>query len=116
FWMSDKRPIQEDLAENLAKIIEILSIKMSLRYLEAMWAILLREWHGIDHLRLDKYYLLLRKFHFTTFRWLEINEWNQELVEDFSNLILKNILDPKSRNSEGIKLHTVEAMFEEMNN
>ncbi len=69
--MSDKPLIQSHLAEKLSKMMLNLGSNKGTRYLAAYWTTMLREWHGIDRLRLDKFYLLARCFYQSTFQFLD---------------------------------------------
>ena len=51
-WMSDKRPVQQDLARRLADFVTGFPTAMaSMEFLWAFWRTMAREWHGIDVLR-----------------------------------------------------------------
>lgn len=61
-WMSDKRPIQEELSSNLASLVHTLpSVELALGFVHSFFRTMHREWHGIDGLRcvpVSKYGLL----------------------------------------------------------
>ncbi|URE05337.1 Nucleolar protein,Nop52 containing protein [Musa troglodytarum] len=61
-WHADKLPVQADLASRLAALLESVSAPLAARYFEAFLLTIRREWSGIDFLRLDKFYLLIRRF------------------------------------------------------
>lgn len=51
-WMSDKRPIQEELSSNLASLVHKLpSVELALGFVHSFFRTMHREWHGIDGLR-----------------------------------------------------------------
>lgn len=51
-WMSDKRPIQQELAKRIAAIVLApKDPKEGIRFCWGFWRTMAREWHGIDHLR-----------------------------------------------------------------
>jgi ribosomal RNA-processing protein 1 len=81
FWMSDKTLIQQDLADKLAQVVLQFEKEKALSYLAAFWAIMIREWYRIDRLRLDKYYMLLRKMHQIAILLLAKFEWEEEIVK-----------------------------------
>ena len=63
--MSDKPLVQQGLASELAEIIlSISSPSISLAFLDGFWQTHVREWSGIDRLRLV-YYLLCGVLYFT---------------------------------------------------
>lgn len=53
--MSDKRPVQQDLARRLAHFMLVfegeLAIESAARYFHAFWFTMVREWRGLDVLR-----------------------------------------------------------------
>ena len=92
--MSDKPLIQQALAEDLSNLL--LTVKgtssqsretASLIFLNAFWATMAREWSGIDRLRLDKYYFLIRSFVKKTFQMLQRDRWNSEHVKQLGLII-----------------------------
>lgn len=51
-WMSDKRPIQEELSSNLASLMhKIPTVEHALGFVHSFFRTMHREWHGIDGLR-----------------------------------------------------------------
>ncbi|CAB3995151.1 ribosomal RNA processing 1 homolog A-like isoform X1, partial [Paramuricea clavata] len=57
-WMSDKPKVQEELAETIAQLLHSFQITAAaVDYLDGFYKTICREWHGIDRLRLDKFYL-----------------------------------------------------------
>lgn len=69
--MSDKPKIQSHLSLRLASIPSTLPLPLALDFINAFWITIMREWHGIDRLRLDKYYLLLKNFQKSTFELVQ---------------------------------------------
>lgn len=51
--MSDKRPVQQHLAQNLSQMPLDLSPENAVKFLSAFWTTIVREWSGIDRLRWD---------------------------------------------------------------
>ncbi|WVQ78924.1 hypothetical protein IAT38_001016 [Cryptococcus sp. DSM 104549] len=99
FWMSDKPLVQQRLAADLAELL--LQIKpasgdtadrfeASLGFLEGFWDAIVREWAGIDRLRMDKYYLLIRRYVNATFRLLAREGWEKSAVERVNQVLVKN--------------------------
>ena len=48
---------------------------MALQYYTAFIRTMRREWFGIDHLRLDKFLMLVRKFFNQALRLLQAGSW-----------------------------------------
>ncbi|ETV79308.1 hypothetical protein H257_07357 [Aphanomyces astaci] len=108
-WMSDKPKIQNELAENLSQLMHAFpdsSLKM--RFLHSFFKTIHREWHGIDGLRLDKFYSLIRKILYQSFQFLQ-SEWDQAQV--FSTHMSSEIL---SKLPNGLRLHLCDVYVQEL--
>ncbi|WVQ95804.1 hypothetical protein IAU59_002903 [Kwoniella sp. CBS 9459] len=99
FWMSDKPLVQQALAADLAELLLLIQprsetsedrFEASLAFLEGFWDAIVREWAGIDRLRMDKYYLLMRRYVNATFRLLAREKWRAEAVEAVNKVLSKN--------------------------
>ncbi|KAG2184364.1 hypothetical protein INT43_000273 [Umbelopsis isabellina] len=89
FWMSDKPLIQQALSETLGSLVMSLQQQNAIAFLGAFWQIHCDEWHGIDRIRLDKYYMLLRRVVHYTFKYIGEHDWDLGIIDDYSEL-LKN--------------------------
>lgn len=81
--MSDKPLVQQQLASDLANLllrIDSSRPSAALDFLAGFWTALVREWSGIDRLRIDKYYMLIRKYVNATFRLLAREGWESSSV------------------------------------
>lgn len=111
-WMSDKRPIQDELSSNLAALVHrIPSVDDALGFVHSFFRTMHREWHGIDGLRLDKFYALIRKFVHQSLLLLANHEWDTELVQRFVSVISGEVM---SRLPNGLRLHVTDLYVEEM--
>ena len=61
FWHSDKPRVQADLAERLAAVHAMPSADAAWLFLRVFWRTMRHEWVRIDRLRLNKFYLLMRR-------------------------------------------------------
>jgi len=88
YWMSDKPLVQQGLSSELAELVLTISTTpSSLSFLRASWEATVREWNGIDRLRLDKYYMLVRKFTNAAFRLLIRADWEEEACTEYNSII-----------------------------
>eukprot|EP00899_Mesostigma_viride_P016593 jgi/Mesvir1/24935/Mv16912-RA.1 len=87
FWHSDKAPVQENLAESLASVMHGLSEEVCELYLRVFLKTLRREWGGIDKLRLDKFYMLVRRFLQHMLRRVDEQDWTDEAVGEFVSIL-----------------------------
>merc|ERR1712110_1039293 len=61
-WMSDKPAVQQELATEIASLtLRFPSPASAFQFLRCFLITMNREWHGIDNLRLNKFYSLIRR-------------------------------------------------------
>ncbi|KAG8857720.1 hypothetical protein FRB91_010957 [Serendipita sp. 411] len=88
FWLSDKPLVQQELAASLADLLlTMTSSPASFHFLRGFWEAMVREWSGLDYLRIDKYYLLVRKFVNASFRLLIREKWSKSALEEYENIL-----------------------------
>jgi len=119
FWMSDKPLVQQALATELAELVlTITTTSSSLAFLRGFWETTVREWNGIDRLRIDKYYMLVRRFVNASFRLLMRVKWDKNACEEYSN-ILSDTGGPLCpfdiRVPTGLAYHLADIYLEELN-
>uniref|UniRef100_A0A672U9H1 Ribosomal RNA processing 1B n=2 Tax=Strigops habroptila TaxID=2489341 RepID=A0A672U9H1_STRHB len=114
-WMQDKPLLQEELANNISQLIHAIeNTETRHLFIQTFWQTMNREWNGIDSLRLDKYYMLMRKILRQSFEVLKRKEWDESLIELFLQLQMKEIMDPDSNSPTGIKLHFIDIYLDEL--
>jgi hypothetical protein len=86
YWMSDKQLIQQQLANQLGTLLLKIPNDVVFNFLRAFWKIIIQEWNGIDRLRIDRYYFLMRRIHYYTFKFLEKVNWRKRYVSEYVNL------------------------------
>ncbi|CDO73074.1 hypothetical protein BN946_scf185007.g128 [Trametes cinnabarina] len=88
FWMSDKPLVQQALASEIAEILlTITKLSVSLEFLRGFWETTVREWNKIDRLRIDKYYMLVRRFTNASFRLLMRAEWDAAACQEYNSIL-----------------------------
>ncbi|KAI0073121.1 ribosomal RNA processing protein [Panus rudis PR-1116 ss-1] len=88
FWMSDKPLVQQALATEIAEILLMIpSINASIGFLRGFWEAIVREWGGIDRLRIDKYYMLVRRFVNASFRLLMRTGWEENVCQEYNRIL-----------------------------
>ena len=92
-WYCDRSKAQERLAENLGKLYsETVSVLLFPQFVLAFFDIISIEWPNIDQWRVDKYYLLIRRILRHNFKFLKQNNWDEELVENWVNVLHQSVL------------------------
>ncbi|XP_015265253.1 PREDICTED: ribosomal RNA processing protein 1 homolog B [Gekko japonicus] len=114
-WMQDKPLLQEELSNNISQLIHVIeNIDARHLFIETFWQTMNREWNGIDRLRLDKFYMLIRMVLRQSFEVLKRNGWNESFTEPFLNLLMKEVIQPESNAAVGVKLHFIDIYLEEL--
>ncbi|KAL3666378.1 hypothetical protein V7S43_008629 [Phytophthora oleae] len=113
-WMSDKRPVQEELSSNLASLVHrIPSAESALEFVDSFFRTMHREWHGLDGLRLDKFYSLVRKFVRETVALLRVQDWDEDLVQKFVTILSTEVV---SQLPNGLRMHLADLYLTEIYN
>ncbi|KAG0466995.1 hypothetical protein HPP92_018575 [Vanilla planifolia] len=114
-WHSDKLPAQVELIGRLATLLSSLSPPLASRYLDAFLVTIRREWNGIDYLRLNKFYLLIRRFLRHFFLLLKENLWNLHLTQRLVNILLEgSLLSADKFIASGVNYHIAEIFLDEI--
>ncbi|KGL80089.1 Ribosomal RNA processing protein 1 B, partial [Tinamus guttatus] len=114
-WMQDKPLLQEELANNISQLIHVIQNSEAQHlFVQTFWQTMNREWDGLDGLRLDKYYMLIRMILRQSFEVLRRNDWEESLTESFLQLLMKEVMDPDSNAPIGIKFHFIDIYLDEL--
>jgi len=108
-WMADKIPVQEELAANLAELLtSFRRSSSSLRFFRAFCLTMRREWPGLDRLRLDKFYTLIRKMISVVLRMCKEKP---ERLEAAGSILRDEILD---KLPNGLRFHIADLFLDEL--
>ena len=111
-WMSDKLPVQLELAQAMAELVHLFpEHRLFLAWAKAFFQTIQREWYRIDKYRLDKYYSLIRKNLHEMFVYLNNAMWEKELVLEFLKIIEMEAITQKK--STGLRYHMAQIYLEE---
>uniref|UniRef100_F6UDN9 Ribosomal RNA processing 1 n=1 Tax=Equus caballus TaxID=9796 RepID=F6UDN9_HORSE len=114
-WMQDKPLLQEELGRTISQLIHAFqSAEAQHLFLQTFWQTINREWTGIDRLRLDKYYLLMRMVLNESLTALKMRGWEERQTEQLLELLTTEILHPDSQAPNGVKSHFLEIFLEEL--
>ncbi|XP_077335487.1 LOW QUALITY PROTEIN: ribosomal RNA processing protein 1 homolog A-like [Lithobates pipiens] len=112
-WMQDKPLLQEELARNMSQLVHMLHTRESRNlFLRAFWQTLNREWDGIDRLRLDKFYTLVRFVLNQSALLVQQADWEESMVEEFLLILVEEVL--KTEASRGVQHHVIDIYLEEL--
>ncbi|KAL5699672.1 hypothetical protein ACHQM5_030543 [Ranunculus cassubicifolius] len=114
-WHADKQQFQIELINRLSSYLVSLDLQLSLQYFHGFLLMIRREWSGIDYLRLDKFYLLIRRFLFHLFLMLKNNGWEIELVKNVMCVLEeKTLLSIDRYPAQGVNYHLAEIFMTEL--
>ena len=74
-WHSDKPKVQAELAETLGALVHAARGGKHWLFIRVFWATMVREWPGLDRLRLNKFYQLLGRQLHHSIRLLAATGW-----------------------------------------
>ncbi|XP_051042985.1 ribosomal RNA processing protein 1 homolog A isoform X2 [Phodopus roborovskii] len=114
-WMQDKPLQQEELGRTISQLIHAFqTTETQYLFLRAFWQTMIREWVGIDLLRLDKFYMLMRLVLQESLKVVKTQGWEERQIEQLLELLTTEILHPDSQAPNGVKSHFLEIFLEEL--
>ncbi|KAJ7979362.1 ribosomal RNA processing protein 1-like [Quillaja saponaria] len=114
-WHADKFPVQSRLIDSLSSLLVDVDLKLALQYFSCFLLTMRREWTGIDRLRLDKFYLLIRRFMHNFFLLLKKNSWDLELTERLMDLLENgSFLAEDKFQANGVNYHIASVFLDEL--
>ncbi|KAK1269646.1 hypothetical protein QJS04_geneDACA013898 [Acorus gramineus] len=115
FWHCDKQTFQAELARRLSSLLQALDLPLAARYLSAFVSTIRREWAGIDHLRLDKFYLLVRCFVRQIFLLARSHGWDPEVSGRLVGVLSdRTLLAVDKFPSHGLNYHIADVFLDEV--
>lgn len=114
-WHADKAPVQSDLINSLSCLLYKLPFLLSVEYLSVFFITMRREWTGIDGHRLDKFYLLIRRFVNACFVVMKRNNWDLEVVRRFVGVLENRVFFAEDRKGlgNGVNYHVASVFLDE---
>ncbi|KAF7837985.1 ribosomal RNA processing protein 1-like protein [Senna tora] len=114
-WHADKVPVQADLIDRLSSLLLVLDLGLSVQYFSAFLLSMRREWSGIDALRLDKFYLLIRRFVHNFFVLLKKNSWDLGLTQRLMGVLDERTFSANDNlQGNGVNYHIASIFLEEL--
>jgi len=111
-WMSDKRPVQMELARSLARLVHKVPARQdALAFVRSFLRTMRREWHGLDGLRLDKFYDLVRQFVRETVALLAAHKFARAAVGEFVDALSAEVV---SQRPNGLRMHLADLFLAEV--
>ncbi|XP_077583830.1 ribosomal RNA processing protein 1 homolog B [Stigmatopora nigra] len=114
-WMQDKPLLQEELSNTISKLINSFhNIDGQMLYFESSLKTFKREWSGIDRLRMDKFFQLVRFMFRHSFELLKSKNWESSVVARFLDVFATEILISGNNAPTGLQLHILDLYLTEL--
>ncbi|XP_065089768.1 ribosomal RNA processing protein 1 homolog [Ochlerotatus camptorhynchus] len=113
-WMSDKPLTQENLADEIASLVRCFDdLSVALQYFGTFLETMCIEWFGIDHWRMDKFMMLVRRCTRQMLTMLHEAQWPMDQVSAMMKHIEKTILNA-DKSPFGLTKHFDDLLLEEI--
>ncbi|KAF4109504.1 ribosomal RNA processing protein 1 homolog A [Onychostoma macrolepis] len=107
-WMQDKPLLQEELSTKICRLLHSFrTLDSQFLYFKTFLQTMKREWNGIDRLRMDKFYQLVRFVFREVFEMLKRQKWESSVVSEFLQLFSSQLLQSSSAAPAGFVLHVL---------
>ncbi|KAJ8004594.1 hypothetical protein DPEC_G00137910 [Dallia pectoralis] len=114
-WMQDKLHLQEELSNQISGLIHCFqNVKTQFLFLETFIKTMNREWTGIDRLRMDKFYQLVRFVFRNTFVMIKRKEWEASMVTRFLDVLTSQVLHSPGGVPAGLQFHIMDLYMTEL--
>ena len=112
YWLSDKVPIQQELALVLTTMFNnIKKANIVQLYIRSFFKTIIREWGFIDQHRMNKFYTLLRFMIRELFNYMKSNKWSNKVCDDIFSILNEDILN---KVPNGPRYQVVDVYLEEL--
>ncbi|XP_022149903.1 ribosomal RNA processing protein 1 homolog [Momordica charantia] len=114
-WHADKFPVQSELINRLSALLLHLDLPLAVQYFSVFLLTMRREWAGIDALRLDKFYLLIRRFLHQFFALMKKHSWDLELCRRLIQVLEERVFFTDDKfHGNGVNYHIASVFLEEL--
>lgn len=100
-WFSDRPRTQQRLADDMASLLLVVHETNYFTFLASFWKIMSAEWLALDKHRVDKFYLLLRRYVGYAFQRLAQENWDETWIERHNEVMTKIDLANDAFNTPG---------------
>ncbi|KAG8372368.1 hypothetical protein BUALT_Bualt12G0059000 [Buddleja alternifolia] len=114
-WHADKTPNQVALIDRYISLFLSLQCSVALDFFRGFLVTVRREWTGIDRLRLDKFYLLIRRFVKALFELMRLRKWDLGVLGGYFGVLESDgLLAEDNVQGNGVSYHVVSLFLEEL--
>ncbi|KAJ0005968.1 hypothetical protein NQD34_015862 [Periophthalmus magnuspinnatus] len=113
-WMQDKPLLQEELSTQISGLVHHFhNLGTQLLFFRTFLTTVKREWTGIDRLRMDKYYQLVRFVFRQMFELLQRSQWDPSCIAQFLELLSSELLQAGAP-PVGLQMHVLDLYLREL--
>lgn len=114
-WFSDRPRTQQRLADDMGSLLLVVHETNYFAFLSSFWKIMSAEWLALDRHRVDKFYMLLRRYVGYAFQRLAQEGWEETWIERHNTVMNKVPLHPENpKIPDGIRYHILEIYLDEL--
>uniref|UniRef100_A0A0R3S0P1 Ribosomal RNA processing protein 1-like protein n=1 Tax=Elaeophora elaphi TaxID=1147741 RepID=A0A0R3S0P1_9BILA len=114
-WMQDKMLWQEQLADNIASLLNLFKReKESVSFIKCMLITISNEWSRIDRWRMDKFLMLMRRLVRSLFLRLRLKNWKAAITNMYIDAFKDCVISNDKSFSEGLKFHFASIYLDEL--
>uniref|UniRef100_A0AC34FZQ3 Uncharacterized protein n=1 Tax=Panagrolaimus sp. ES5 TaxID=591445 RepID=A0AC34FZQ3_9BILA len=113
-WMQDKPILQQELAENIASLIDdFVSHDEGAVFVKIFFQALSTEWHLVDRWRMDKFLMMARVMIRKTFAVMSENKWSKEICSTYLSVFKETMINSESNIVQSLKTHFASVYLDE---
>lgn len=114
-WMQDMPLLQEELSTKISRLLHSFqTLDSQLLFFKAFLQTMKREWTGIDRLRMDKFFQLVRFVFREVFEMLKRRKWESSVLAEFLQLFSAQLLHGSGSAPAGLVLHVLDLYTAEL--
>lgn len=96
-WMSDKRPVQQELCVHIAWLLNDIPSEKQFMWLDCFWETMEAHWGALDKHRVNKYLLLVRIILAEAFKCLRTRGWKTADAKAMCQIVLARVPEGPAR-------------------
>eukprot|EP01080_Neovahlkampfia_damariscottae_P004241 gene4241-7578_t len=116
YWLADRQAYQDEMGIFVASLLQELDEEYFFLYLSTFYEIMIEKYPKLDKHRVSKYLSLLRYFVQQSIVWLKNNNYNENLMKKYSELLLTSPLSLDHFLTDSIKGHLSDVLILELEN
>uniref|UniRef100_A0A914Z980 Uncharacterized protein n=1 Tax=Panagrolaimus superbus TaxID=310955 RepID=A0A914Z980_9BILA len=114
-WMQDKPILQQELAENIASLIDDFGTHdEGALFVKIFFQALSTQWHLVDRWRMDKFLMMARVMIRKTFDVMSKNKWSKDITATYLSVFKETLINSQSNIVQSLKTHFASLYLDEL--